>query len=187
MNEPPRHPPQTFSLRQATLADAPLLEHLIRASARGLCADDYTSEQIEAALGTAWGVDTELIRDGTYFVVETAGTIVACGGWSRRRTLFGGDAQSGRRSDVLDPSGDAARIRAFFVHPDWARQGLGRMLLQRCEAEARAHGFRAAELVATLPGERLYWAFGYVAGERLDHPLGGGLTIEFVLMRKALP
>jgi N-acetylglutamate synthase-like GNAT family acetyltransferase len=172
------------TLRQATLADVPVLEALIAESARDLCQGDYTGAQIEAAIGTAWGVDRELIRDGTYFVVESDGAIVACGGWSKRRTLFGGDAQPGRQSEVLDPTRDAARIRAFFVRPDWARRGLGVMLLERCEAEARAHGFRSAELVATLPGQRLYRAFGYIGDERVEYPLPGGLTITFVPMRK---
>ena len=149
-------------------------------------AGDYTAAQIEAALETAWGVDSEVIGDGTYLVAEAAGEIVACGGWSRRATLFGGDAQADRRSEVLDPGRDAARIRAFFVRPDWARRGIGRALLARSEAEARAHGFRAAELVATLPGERLYRALGYVGDRRVEYPLRDGITIEFVPMRKTL-
>jgi GNAT superfamily N-acetyltransferase len=125
-----------------------------------------------------------LIRDGTYFVVEVEGKIVACGGWSRRKTRFGADAQAGRESDVLDPARDAARVRAFFVHPNWARRGIGRVLLERCEAEARAHGFRAAELVATLPGHRLYSRYGYRGDERIAYPLRGGVTIEFIPMKK---
>ena len=173
-------------LRLATLGDIPVLEDLIAASARGLSREDYSTAQVEAAIGTAWGVDSDLIRDGTYFVAEADGEIVACGGWSRRKTLFGGDRQAGRQSDLLEPRRDAARVRAFFVRPDWARRGLGRALLERCEAEARARGFRAAELMATLPGERLYRSFGHVAGERIRHPLDGGLAIEFVAMRKEI-
>lgn len=176
----------TPSLRVATLADVPTLEGLIAASARGLAAGDYSAAQIEAALGTAWGVDTELIRDGTYLVVEAAGRAIACGGWSRRATLFGADAQPGRESALLDPRRDAARIRAFFVHPDWARRGIGRLLLAHCEAAARAHGFDRAELMATLPGVRLYRACGYAGAARTTHALPGGLTIEFVPMRKQL-
>ena len=174
------------TLRPATLADVPALERLIGVSARALCRDDYTAAQIEAAIGTAWGVDRELIHDATYFVVDAEDVIVACGGWSRRRTLFGGDAQPGRQSEILDPERDAARIRAFFVHPDWARRGLGMALLERCEAEARASGFTAAELVATLPGQHLYRTFGYVGEERVEYPLADGLTIAFVPMRKSL-
>jgi len=175
-----------FSFRNATLEDREALVEVIARSARGLSREDYSEAQIEAALGTAWGVDTELIRDGTYFVVEAAGAIIACGGWSKRGTLFGGDAQAGRRSELLDPSRDAARVRAFFVCPEWARQGVGRALLERCEREARAHGFRSVELLATLPGERLYRAFGYLAGERTMCPLAGGLGIDVVPMRKEI-
>ena len=175
-----------FSLRKATLDDRPILEGLIAESARGLSRQDYTDAQIEAALGTAMGVDTKLIRDGTFFVVEAEGEIVACGGWSKRRTLFGADGQAGRQSELLDPARDSARIRAFFVRPAWARQGIGRALLQQCEAEARAQGFRTAELVATLPGQKLYKAMGYEEEERIEHDLGGGITIEFVPMRKDL-
>src|SRR5580693_1281571 len=108
------------TLRLASPGDVPALERLIAESARKLGCGDYTPTQIEASLGTAWGVDTELIQDGTYFLVETGGQIVACGGWSYRATLFGGDGQAGRESRNLDPLQDPARIRAFFVHPDWA-------------------------------------------------------------------
>jgi GNAT superfamily N-acetyltransferase len=173
-----------FSLRQARPSDVPILERLIAESVRGLSRDDYADVQIEAALGTAWGVDSELIRDGTYFAIEAAGDVVACGGWSRRRTLFGGDRQAGRHSGLLEPFRDAARIRAFFVRPDWARHGIGRILLERCEAEALAHGFRSAELLATLPGRRFYAAFGYLGDERVAYPLPGGISIDFVPMKK---
>ena len=178
--------PSTFSLRRATLEDRPALERLIAESARGLSRGDYTDAQVEAALAGAFGVDSELIRDGTYFVAESEGRIVGCGGWSRRRTLFGGDAQPGRLSDPLDPARDAARIRAFFVHPGSARMGIGRAILDRCEAEAHSHGFRAAELLATLPGERFYRALGYSGTERVPHRLTGDVTIDFVPMRKVL-
>jgi GNAT superfamily N-acetyltransferase len=176
----------TLSIRPATPDDVPTLESVIAESSRGLSRADYTPEQIEAALGTAWGVDTELIADGTYFVVEGEGQIVACGGWSRRKTLFGSDARPGRQSELLDPAHDAARIRAFFVRLEWARQGIGRMLLQRCEADAVTAGFRRIELMATLPGMRLYAASGYQAGEPIQYLLPTGITIEFVPMRKDL-
>jgi N-acetylglutamate synthase-like GNAT family acetyltransferase len=175
-----------FALRKATLEDRPALEQLIAESARGLSRADYTDAQVEAALGGAFGVDSELIRDETYFVAEADGRIVGCGGWSRRRTLFGGDAQPGRRSELLDPARDSARIRAFFVHPDWSRRGIGRAILERCEAEARANGFRSTELLATLPGERFYRALGYTGAERTEHSLRDGVVIEFVPMRKLL-
>jgi GNAT superfamily N-acetyltransferase len=174
----------TVSFRKATLADVSALRVLIADSVRGLSRTDYNDAQIDAALGSAWGVDTQLIRDGTYFVAEWEGKPIACGGWSFRATLFGGDHQEGRRSDALDPSCDAARIRAFFVHPRWARRGIGRQLLELCEEKARAHGFRSAELVATLPGERLYRVCGYMGQGTREYPLPGGKTIAFVPMRK---
>lgn len=173
--------------RLATIEDIPELTELIAASARELTAGDYTSEQIEAALGSAWGVDTQLIRDGTYFVVESPGAgIIACGGWSYRKTLFGGDGQAGREAAVLDPATDAARIRAFFVRPDWSRRGVGSMLLAECERAARAHGFTSTALMATLPGVRLYRKFGYVGNEQVSSPLPNGLAIAFVPMSKQL-
>jgi GNAT superfamily N-acetyltransferase len=175
-----------FVIRPATLEDRAQLDTLIAESARGLSRGDYTDAQVDAALGSAFGVDTELIRDGTYFVVEERGAIVACGGWSRRRTLFGADGRAGRESARLDPATDAARVRAFFVHPSWARRGIGTALLARCEQEARAAGFEAVELMATLPGQRLYQARGYAAGAPIDHPLNAELAIRFVPMRKRL-
>jgi len=174
-----------FGVRKATLEDRSVLERLIADSARGL-SPDYTAAQVEAALGSAFGVDSELIRDGTYFVAEADGRIVGCGGWSRRATLFGSDAQVGRRSEVLDPARDAARIRAFFVHPDWARRGIGRAILERCEAEARNFGFRSAELLATLPGVPFYRSLGYEGEDRTRHTLRDGITIDFVPMRRSL-
>jgi len=173
-----------FSPRMATLNDVPALEELIRLSARKLGRPDYTETQIEAALGTAWGVDRELIQDGTYFVVVEQDQIVACGGWSFRETLFGGDGQPGRKSRNLDPLRESARIRAFFVHPDRARLGLGRLLLEKCETEAKARGFRKFELVATLPGQKLYRKFGYQGEKRVEYPLRDGVTIEFIPMKK---
>jgi GNAT superfamily N-acetyltransferase len=176
----------TYQLRLANPGDIPVLRALIAESARILSAADYTSKQIEAALEGAWGVDTQLIRDGTFLVVEAEEKIVGCGGWSFRRTLFGGDALDDREPARLDPASESARIRAFFVRPDWARRGIGRALLERCEAEASRHGFKSATLVATLPGERLYRALGYVSEGRLNQPLPHGQTIEFVPMRKPL-
>jgi GNAT superfamily N-acetyltransferase len=146
---------------------------------------DYTPDQIDAALRGAFGLDTALIRDGTYFVaVDDAGAIVACGGWSRRRTLFGSDARGERDDTWLDPATDPARIRAFFVDPDPARRGLGRALLVRSEAEATYAGFAAFALMATLPGVRLYERCGYRPGTPIRHALPGGLEIAFVPMTK---
>ena len=172
--------------RVASLADVPAIEHLVALATRGLSRADYSDQQIEAALGTALGVDTQLVRDGTYFVAEAEGTLVACGGWSWRKTLFGSDVEAGRQPESLDPTRDAARIRAFFVHPDWARRGLGRRMLELCEAEARKGGFGAAELMATLPGERLYLSCGYESQAPIQYTLPGGIAIRFVPMRRNL-
>jgi GNAT superfamily N-acetyltransferase len=174
-----------YQLRTATHADEPALRALIARSIRTLGAGDYSAEQIEAALQGAFGVDTALIRDETYFVVSTeAGELVACGGWSRRRTLFGSDQRAERDESWLDPQRESARIRAFFVDPAHARRGLGRAILDHSEAQAAAAGFSSFELMATLPGVRLYEKCGYLAGGEVDHPIGEGLSIRFVPMRK---
>jgi GNAT superfamily N-acetyltransferase len=177
--------PATPTIRRAVAADVESLAAVIAISARELSQGDYTPAQVEGALRGAFGVDSQLIRDGTYFVVECEGRIAGCGGWSRRRTLFGGDARLDRDASELDPAVDAAKIRAFFVHPDFARRGLGTWLLQRCEREAVMHGFRRLEMMATLPGVRLYATRGYAMGERVEWPLEPGLTIPFVRMSKA--
>jgi GNAT superfamily N-acetyltransferase len=189
---PPFHPhspelaPPLSGLRLARSVDRPNIERLIERSARALCHLDYSSEVIEAALGSAWGVDSQLIADQTYFVIEIDAELVAAGGWSYRKTLFGADARPDRSPEALDPARDAAKIRAFFVAPELARRGLGRALLAHCEREAGARGFRACELAATLTGERLYRALGYSPERRFSHPLPGGLHIEFVAMHKSL-
>lgn len=176
----------SWHLRQATPADAAGIEELIARSIRALGAADYSGEQIERALEGAFGLDSQLIADGTYFVVESDGRLLGCGGWSYRRTLFGGDAGVERDAATLDPLTDAAKIRAFFVDPAAARRGVGSAILERCEKEARRHGFRRAEMMATLPGKRLYEARGYVPGEKVHYPVGPGVTIEFVPMSKSL-
>jgi GNAT superfamily N-acetyltransferase len=165
--------------------DISALEALIPLSVRVLQAPFYTSAQMEAALGPVFGVDRQLIRDGTYFVVERCErNIVGCGGWSRRRAVFGGDRERPGEDALLDPAQDAARIRAFFVHPDWARRGIGRLLLDACEEAIRAAGFSDALLVATLAGEPFYAAFGYSAVERHDVALADRLTLSVVRMSK---
>jgi GNAT superfamily N-acetyltransferase len=179
--------PVEIGLRKATLDDRPALSRLIEMSARALSRADYSGEQIDAAVASVFGVDSELIRDGTYFVAEAEGMLVGCGGWSRRGTLFGGDQYSERESAELDPSHEAARIRAFFVHPEWARRGIGRAILERCEGEARAYGFRSLQLMATLPGLNFYRSLGYTESAPVTYKLPGGTTINFVPMRKALP
>jgi GNAT superfamily N-acetyltransferase len=177
-------------VRPATTDDIPTLSELIRASTRTLSKNDYTDEQIETALQRAMGVDSELIQDRTYFVVEAVTAaerqIVACGGWSRRVRLLGTDHGPVGESAYLDPSRDPARVRAFYVHPDWARRGIGRLLLAHCEAEARAHGFTAVELMATLPGQRLYEVCGYTAAEPVQYPLSETISMKLVPMRKTL-
>lgn len=175
-----------YALRKATPEDIPALEQLIALSARELSKEDYTPEQIEGALQGAFGVDTQLIKDRTYFVAEANSVLVGCGGWSKRKTLFGGDHRESRDAAELNPATDAAKIRAFFVHPDWARKGIGRAILAACEAEAKAAGFRSLELMATLPGVRLYAACGYVGSEPLQYTLPSGKTIEFVPMKKKI-
>jgi GNAT superfamily N-acetyltransferase len=175
-----------ISLRKATLADVPQIEALIARSARGLSAGDYRPSQVEGALRAAFGVDTQLLKDQTYFVAEQDGRFAGCGGWSYRSTLFGGDARAGRDSSMLDPRTQPAKIRAFFVDPLCARRGVGSLLLEHCEREARAHGFTETELMATLPGVKLYAARGYVGSAMLHFDLGSGETIEFIPMRKVL-
>ena len=172
-------------IRLATPTDIPLLRELIDASVRGLQAGDYTPAQIEAALKTVYGVDSQLIADGTYFVAETKNAeIVGCGGWSKRKTLFGGDQWSERRNALLDPKYDAAKIRAFFVHPAWARRGVGTMILEACETAAKAAGFARLEMGATLSGVPFYRAKGYEALENLDVPLRDGESMIVVRMAK---
>lgn len=174
-----------YLLRTATLADEPALHELIARSIRELGSNDYTPEQIEAALTEAFGLDTSLIRDQTYFVAITGtGQIAGCGGWSRRRTLFGSDARGDRDDAWLDPQSDPAKIRAFFIDPNHARRGLGRRILEHCEAEAVRAGFSGFEMMATLPGKRLYENCGYAPGIPIQHPLPGGLHITFVPMSK---
>jgi GNAT superfamily N-acetyltransferase len=175
-----------YQLRKATRADRSTLKQLIARSARTLGARDYRPEQIEAPLRGAFGVDTQLIDDGTYFVVELERKIVGCGGWSRRRTLFGGDAHAVRGAGELDPTLDAARIRAFFIDPDYERRGIGRTLLERCEAEAQAQGFTRFELMGTLSGVPLYQGLGCQRGEMLSYALAANVTMQFVPMRKEI-
>lgn len=179
-----------FSIRQAETRDIPTLRKLIDASVRRLQAGDYSPSQIESALASVYGVDSQLIADGTYFVVEakSAGSaIVACGGWSKRKTLYGGDVWKAREDSMLDPQKDAAKIRAFFVHPDWVRRGIGTMLLDACEQAGIAAGFRRFEMGATLSGVPLYRARGYVSLENLGVPLANGESLPIVRMEKRLP
>ncbi len=174
-----------FEIRPARHSDIEALQALIVQSARGLSGEDYSDAELEAAITYVFGVDSELVADGSYFTILSGAEYVACGGWSRRQTLFGGDQFKGRAEGFLDPQTDAAKIRAFFVHPDYARQGLGRMLLEHCEAAAQAHGFKRMEMMATLPGINLYRACGYAGDEVIAFAVPDGRTVRFVPMSKA--
>ncbi|HEX5726633.1 MAG TPA: GNAT family N-acetyltransferase [Longimicrobiaceae bacterium] len=172
-------------IRLATSADLPALRALIPLSVRALSREQYGEAQIESAVRHVFGPDTRLIADGTYFVAEAGGEVVGCGGWSRRRTLYGGDQMKGEEDPLLDPAADAARIRAFFVHPAWARRGIGSAIMHACLDAARAAGFRSLELMSTLPGVPLYRAFGFEAQAPVEAVLPDGVAITFVPMTRA--
>lgn len=191
-----------FTVRLAANTDIPALRLLIDASVRGLQTQDYTPAQIESALATVYGVDSQLIADGTYFVVEAISpegnlpaakstnpelVIVGCGGWSKRKTLFGADHWAGREDALLNPLQDAAKIRAFFVHPTWARRGIGSIILEACESAAVAAGFTRLEMGATLTGVPFYRARGYVALEHIAVPLVSGESLPIVRLEKRRP
>ena len=174
-------------LRLATHTDTPKLRELIEQSVRTLSVGYYTSPQIESALRYVFGPDTQLIADQTYYVIESEdGTLVAAGGWSRRRTLYGGDQMKESEDPLLDPTTEPARIRAFFVDPAWARRGLGRQLFDQCEADAAQAGFRAFELMATLPGEPLYRALGFMQLENSEARLPDGEMLPGVRMNRPI-
>jgi GNAT superfamily N-acetyltransferase len=190
---------RNIHLRLAVPADVPVLRELIDASVRGLQTQDYTPAQIAGALQTGFGVDSQLIADGTYIVAEvtqegmesvnkgyaqSARLIVGCGGWSKRRTLYGSDHWTGREDALLDPLRDAAKIRAFFIHPDWARQGVGSMILQACELAAKTAGFTRYEMGATLTGAKLFGVKGYVAVRPISIPLVNGESLPVIHMEK---
>jgi N-acetylglutamate synthase-like GNAT family acetyltransferase len=191
-------------IRKAELADVPVLTRLIETSVRELQAEDYTRAQMEGALQSVFGVDSKLIEDGTYLVAEaktidvlpdTAKTtqgknsgsewvIAGCGGWSKRKTLYGSDHWAGREDTLLDPKRDAAKIRAFFIHPQWARRGVGSKILEACETAAREAGFTSYEMGATLTGAKLFGAKGYIAVQNIEVPLNNGLSLTVIRMAK---
>jgi GNAT superfamily N-acetyltransferase len=191
-------------IRKAIAEDAPVLRRLIEASVRELQAGDYTPAQMEGALESVFGVDTQLIVDGSYLVAEAKITdplpgaksgpeeenpasewaIVGCGGWSKRKTLYGGDRWTAREDTLLDPKHDAAKIRAFFIHPDWARRGVGSKILEACEVAASEAGFTRYEMGATLTGAKLFGRKGYVAVEKIEVPLKNGLSLPVIRMAK---
>jgi GNAT superfamily N-acetyltransferase len=188
-----------IQLRLAVPEDVPVLCKLIDASVRGLQTQDYTQAQIEGALKTVFGVDSQLIADGTFIVAQAEPnaiersaakdaqsglTIVGCGGWSKRKTLYGSDHWTEREDSLLDPLHDAAKIRAFFIHPDWARRGVGSMILRACEDAAKLAGFARYEMGATLTGAKLFGAKGYVAVRPLSIPLVNGESLPVIHMEK---
>ena len=176
------------SIRLATPADVPALRELIPLSARALSRGFYTDAETESAIRHVFGPDSRLIADGTYFVAEADGgsVLAGCGGWSRRRTLYGGDQTKSGEEPMLDPGSEPAKVRAFFVHPDFARRGVGSKILEACLDAARAAGFRRVELAATLPGVPFYAARGFVERERLSAPMADGRGLPIVRMERAL-
>jgi hypothetical protein len=191
-------------IRKAVAADVLELQHLIKASVRELQAEDYTSAQMEGALESVFGVDSQLIADGTYLVAEARiiseapgvenssekknvpakWAIAGCGGWSKRKTLYGSDHWTGREDTLLDPTHEAAKIRAFFIHPAWARRGVGSKVLEACETAAREAGFTRYEMGATLTGAKLFSTKGYVPVEKIEVPLKNGLMLPVIHMAK---
>lgn len=174
-----------FTHRLAVAADMPVLEQLMHAAIRGLLPQFLSPEKVEASFAVM-GLDNQLIADGTYFAVEEEGLIAGCGGWSRRATLFGHNHTAGRDSRLLDPTHEAARIRAMYTHPDFVRRGVGRHILALCEDAARGEGFGRAELGATAGGEPLYLACGYSVIERMDVPTPHGVSVPIARMGKSL-
>lgn len=177
-----------FKLRKAKPDDQAEIADLIAESVKGLSREGYTARQIELSIKSVFGVDVDLIADGTYFVAESAdGKIVGCGGWSKRKTLYGASRYAeSRDANLLDPKSDAAKIRAFFIHPDFARKGIGTAILDACEREAKARGFQSAEMMATLPGVKLYARRGYAGDEQVEIPVGENLAIICLRMKKIL-
>ena len=176
-----------MQIRLATIADIPELQELIRESVSGLSTEYYTASQIESALSHVFGVDTQLILDGTYYIAEIEAKLVGSGGWSKRKTLFGGDQSKADQADeLLDPNTEAARIRAFYVHPRWSRKGVGSRILTECELSAKLAGFTRIELVATLPGEPLYTARGYEKAGAMQLETSDGESLPAFRMTKVL-
>ncbi|MBO6504929.1 MAG: GNAT family N-acetyltransferase [Kordiimonadaceae bacterium] len=173
-----------MEIRLAEKSEISQLKDLIAKSARVLCQKDYSTEQVEAALKGAWAVDTQLLEDKTYFVCVLNGKVIGCGGWSYRTTLFGGDAFDQRDAQSLDPAVDNAKIRAFFVDPDFIGHNVGQALLEKCETEASKAGFKSYELMATLTGARFYARHGYVGDTRESVELSCGTIVDFIPMTK---
>lgn len=168
--------------RLAELADLPAMTALMELSIGELQKGFLTEEQI-AASRYLMGLDTQLVTDGTYFVVEVDGQLAGCGGWSRRATLYGGNQTPGRDAALVDPAKDAARVRAMYTHPAFARRGIGRLILQLAEQAAANEGFTQLELAGTMSGRPLYEAYGFVAYEETSDDRGGA-PVPLVMMRK---
>ncbi len=162
------------------------MEALIAVSVARLQKEDYTEAQRAAALGVIFGVDNQLVRDGTYLLAEVDGLLVGCGAWSQRNNRFGSDNVPGKDDGMLNPANDAARIRGFFIHPDWSRRGIGSAILRECEVRAVAAGYRRAELTATLTGIALYLAHNYTIDSRYEIPMAGGVPLPVAPMSKSL-
>jgi GNAT superfamily N-acetyltransferase len=177
---------ERLAIRLAVPDDVPEIHRLIDASVRGLSASHYSSAQIDSALRHVFGVDTQLIADETYFVAEAGNEIAAAGGWSRRATLYGGDQLKTGADPLLDPSIDAARIRAFFVHPSWTRRGLASLIFGACLDAAQRGGFTRFELAATLPGEPLYAALGFTIVERYVARMPDGEELPLARMTRPI-
>lgn len=176
-----------FTFRKAKITDTDNLENLIEKSAYSINSTYYSKIEIDAALGNAWTVDQQLISDNTYWIVENSeGVLVGCGGWSKRKLLFGKSDNLNSLENELIPGVDSARIRAFFVHPDYTRMGIGKKLLEKCENEAASCGFDSLELVATLSGEKLYSSNGYISLRSYEVELGNGITNKVISMYKYL-
>ena len=176
----------SFSHRLASASDMPALTVLMNQAIRGLLPGFLTPAQVEASFAVM-GLDSQLIEDGTYFVVESLdGRIAGCGGWSRRATLFGGNHTKGRDARLLDPESEPARVRAMYTSPDFTRKGIGRMVLELCEAAARREGFKSVELGATMGGKPLYEACGYKPIELMMVPTPKGVEVPILRMGKSI-
>jgi GNAT superfamily N-acetyltransferase len=173
-------------MRLAVASDAPAISALMEASIRAIFPAYYDARQVESSVRWIGHLDTMLIEDGTYFVHEVDGQIVACGGWSRRNKLFAGRADAEDDDRLLDPATEPARVRAMFVRGDWTRRGLGRAILDACEQAARAEGFTRLVLGATLAGLPLYRAFGFEEVGRMDVAMPDGVEVTVVSMEREI-
>ncbi len=175
-----------IKIRNAQICDIAALENIIKSSVHGLQANEYSQSQRDAAIGTVFGIDRNLINDQTYFILEIDNEIAGCGGWSFRKAMFGADTLTSQEPQKLDPNIDAARIRAFFISPNFARMGLGKLILEHCEAAAKNAGFKKAEFGSTLTGIPFYRKYGYKDIKHIETPLPNGENLGILLMGKEL-